>query len=157
MHTAATPSKTPIGGGDHMIIRNIAADFTDAWNRHDMVAFAQLFADDADFVNVVGMWWKSRPEIQAAHEHSHRTFFRNSRLTGDVQGMKFLRPDVAVVHVVWKLSGQIDPDGSTGKPRRGVLALVLVKHDDGRWLIQVAQNTDIVAGALTQPAPKQGT
>jgi len=31
-----------------------------------MKAFAQLFSDDAQFVNVVGMWWKNRSEIEAA-------------------------------------------------------------------------------------------
>ncbi|WP_246684898.1 hypothetical protein [Mesorhizobium sp. B2-7-1] len=35
-----------------------AAAFADAWNRHDMDDFAVLFSEDANFVNVVGMWWK---------------------------------------------------------------------------------------------------
>ena len=48
-----------------------------------MAQFAQLFARDADFVNVVGMWWKNRQEIEQAHAHSHATFFKNSRLSGE--------------------------------------------------------------------------
>lgn len=29
--------------------------FAECWNRHDMDAFAELFAADAEFVNVVGL------------------------------------------------------------------------------------------------------
>ncbi len=57
--------------------------FADAWNRHDMADFASLFAPNAEFVNVVGLWWKGRAEIQRAHEFAHTTFFKHSRLTMD--------------------------------------------------------------------------
>ena len=118
-----------------------------------MAQFAQLFARDADFVNVVGMWWKNRQEIEQAHAHSHATFFKNSRLSGEIAGLKFLRPDVATVHVLWELVGQVEPDGSVGQPRKGRLLLVCVKNDSA-WLIYSAQNTDILAVELTRPAPK---
>ncbi|MDX8512638.1 SgcJ/EcaC family oxidoreductase [Mesorhizobium captivum] len=39
---------------------DVATAFADAWNRHDMDDFAALFSEDANFVNVVGMWWKNR-------------------------------------------------------------------------------------------------
>ena len=29
-----------------------------AWNRHNAVAYANLFTEDGDVVNVVGWWWK---------------------------------------------------------------------------------------------------
>jgi len=32
----------------------------EAWDRHDMEAFAKLFAPDADYINVVGKWTKGR-------------------------------------------------------------------------------------------------
>lgn len=41
-------------------VTHVVNAFADAWNRHDMEAFAQLFAADAEFVNVVGLWWKGR-------------------------------------------------------------------------------------------------
>src|SRR5688572_20242345 len=84
----------------------VAAAFVDAWNRHDMRALAALFAEDASFVNVVGLWWKSRGEIEAAHAHAHATIFRDSRLDGGVASVGHLRPGVAAVHVAWQLTGQ---------------------------------------------------
>lgn len=64
-----------------------------AWNAHDMKTFASYFAPDADFVNVVGIWWKSRPEIEAAHRATHQTIFKTSKLSGRVASVKWIRPD----------------------------------------------------------------
>ena len=35
-------------------VTRVVKTFADVWNRHDMEDFAQLFAADAEFVNVVG-------------------------------------------------------------------------------------------------------
>lgn len=129
----------------------LPALFADAWNRHDMAALASLFAADADFVNVVGIWWHDRRAIEEAHASAHRTFFRNSRLQVDQVAVKRLRPDLATVHGTWTLSGQEEPDGSVGSPRRGVL-LFVASLEDGSWVVRTAQNTDIVPQALTMPA-----
>lgn len=136
---------------DQAAITEVVEAFESTWNRHDMPAFAALFALNADFVNVVGMWWKNSAEIEAAHVHSHSTFLRDSTLTGKVEKIKFLGPDIATIHVHWELKGQIEPDGSVGRPRHGVLLLVM-KRNGEQWLIQTAQNTDIVAGVLTRAA-----
>ena len=136
---------------DRDAIVAVAEAFNAAWNRHDMPALAALFADDADFVNVVGMWWKDRAEIEAAHVYSHSTFLRDSVLTGRVEKVKLLGPDIATAHAVWELKGQIEPDGRVGEPRHGILLFVM-KRVGGRWLVVTAQNTDIIAGVLTQPA-----
>ncbi|HUZ73674.1 MAG TPA: SgcJ/EcaC family oxidoreductase [Stellaceae bacterium] len=136
---------------DRDAVAAVAGAFESAWNQHDMKALAALFAPDADFVNVVGMWWKNQEEIEAAHVHSHSTFLRNSVLSGNVENVKFLRRDVAVAHVLWELKGQVEPDGSVGQPRHGIMLFVMACHS-GRWLIQTAQNTDIIAGVLTRAA-----
>jgi uncharacterized protein (TIGR02246 family) len=127
----------------------IVVRLTDAWNRHDAAALAALFAEEADFVNVVGMWWRTRGEIEAAHAEAHATFLKDSHLGGEVASLKLLRPDVAVVHVRWQLSGQLEPDGSkTGATRHGILVLVLTREGGG-WRARVAQNTDIQPGLRT--------
>jgi uncharacterized protein (TIGR02246 family) len=40
---------------DTSTVTRVVNAFADAWNRHDMEALAQLFATDAEFVNVVGL------------------------------------------------------------------------------------------------------
>ncbi len=128
---------------DQEAIRDVVAAFEDSWNRHDMEAFAELFTEDADFVNVVGLWWKGRSEIKQAHETSHANMFKNSKLSISETSIRFLKPDVAVVRSEWELVGHTDPQGETLSPRKGILTNV-VTEEGGRWVIVASQNTDIM-------------
>jgi ketosteroid isomerase-like protein len=58
-------------------IRQVVKDSETAWNKHDMNAFADLFTDDAEWVNVVGMVWRGKAEIKKAHQVMHETYFKN--------------------------------------------------------------------------------
>jgi len=124
-------------------VEAIVRKIIDAWNRHDMDAFANLFTDDADFVNVRGARWIGRHTIREAHAAVHATIFRNSQLSLRASSVRFLRPDVAVARSVTEVTGQINPSGETLPPRSAVLTLVMM-NVDGKWMIVVAQNTDIV-------------
>ena len=126
------------------------SSFAEAWNRHDMTAFGQLFAVDAEFVNVVGIWWKGRDAIQGAHEFTHSTMFKNSRLTLEATEVRFPVKGIAIARSKWLLEGHVTPDGAALPPRRGILLNVLVQSADG-WKIIDSQNTDIVDGAITRP------
>lgn len=46
---------------------NIPARFTEAWNERDPEKVAAIFDEDAEFVNVVGIWWHNREEIYKAY------------------------------------------------------------------------------------------
>lgn len=131
---------------------DVVRGFVEHWNRHDMEAFAELFSEDAEFVNVVGAWWKGRAEIKEAHVLTHATLFRNSHLGVDEVTVRLLRPDVAVVRAKWNLTGQVSPSGEPLQPRSGILMTVLVVQD-GHWKIVDAQNTDIIEGVLVPPPP----
>lgn len=131
-------------------VEHVVAAFAAAWNQHDMDAFAGLFAADAEFVNVVGMWWKGRAEIKAAHEFTHRTLFRHSRLAVAEVSVRFPDPTLAIARCRWVLEGHVDPAGASLPARHGVL-LNLVHRQAGKWLIIDSQNTDIVEGVASRP------
>ena len=80
------------------------AGFADSWNRHDMKAFGEGFAADADFVNVTAQWWKG---------HESLTF------TSTV--MRVGRPDLAVGRAEWQMTGDL----RTAETRSGVMMLVV--------------------------------
>ncbi|MEZ5906431.1 MAG: SgcJ/EcaC family oxidoreductase [Geminicoccaceae bacterium] len=103
----------------------------DAWNRHDMVALAGLFEDEARFVNVVGMFWRSREEIRQAHAFSHESMFKDSALTVKAVEDTALAPGVVAVHVHWHLEGHLGPTGEPEQPRDGVL--LLVARETEQW------------------------
>lgn len=132
---------------DEVKLRAVATDWEHAWNRHDMKAMAALFTEDADFVNVGARHWKGRNEIEAQHA-ARLDQFRESRWTTKGVTVQFLTQDVALVHVVWSLTGDKDPDGTARQPREGVFTWVVVKERAG-WLIRAAQNTN--RGNLPSP------
>ena len=45
---------------DERAIAALVGEVEQAWNTHDMSRFAACFAEDADFVNVRGWWWRGR-------------------------------------------------------------------------------------------------
>jgi len=140
---------------DEEAVRKVVSEFAEkTWNRHDMNAQGSSFTPDADFVNVVGSHWKGRESIQLNHAFLHGTIpadsagvtlpksaygiFKTSKITHKQVDVRFLRKDVAVVHVQNELVG----DARTKDPRRTLLVMILTK-ENGRWLIAVAQNTEI--------------
>ena len=126
---------------DERQIRSIAASWEKAWNKHDMKALFLSFTSDADFVNVAGRHWKGRQEIEAQHTTRLSQFIKSTYATKAVT-VQFLKPDVALVHVDWRITGDTDPDGTARKPRDGVFLWIVVKQW-GRWQVRAAQNTNV--------------
>jgi uncharacterized protein (TIGR02246 family) len=122
--------------------------FAEAWMARDAGALAFLFAEDADFVNVTGIWWEDREAIRQAHHYGLKTFFRASRLTVGRVKLRALGPDAAVVHARMILTGQLSPDGTEAGTRHTILSFVMTRGEAG-WLCVSAQNTDIVPGRAT--------
>src|SRR5687768_6040162 len=97
---------------DRKAIEAIAASFQDTWNRHDMEGLASLVAEDVDFVTVVGArgWEKGRKEFKDGHAEVHKTMFKDSVMTVRETHIKFIRPDIAIAHVLWETKGDVVPD-----------------------------------------------
>jgi uncharacterized protein (TIGR02246 family) len=128
---------------DEAEIHKTLTDMREAWNRHDAKAWASLCTEDGDVVNVVGWWWKGRPQIEKKVGDAHAFIFRESTLTHDEVHIRFLTSQIAVVHVLWSMVGQKKLDGTPGQPRKGIETDVLQKQA-GKWLIAAFQNTDSV-------------
>lgn len=126
---------------------DLVTAFVRAWDAGDADAIAALFVEDADFVNVVGLWWNSRLSIRRAHAWGFERIFRDSTLTIEKLSQRKLGDDVAVVHVRWRIDGQVDPEGRPADARRGVMSTVVVRLGDGTWIGVSAQNTDIAPAA----------
>ncbi|WP_317996269.1 SgcJ/EcaC family oxidoreductase [Vulcanimicrobium alpinum] len=129
--------------GDEAEIRSLVSKRqADAWNRHDAKAYAALFTEDADVVNVVGWWWRGRSEIERKLTAAFTFVFRDSALAFDRPAVRFLASDIAVVHETWTMTGAKMPPGMP-EPKMGLQTMVLRKHS-GTWLISVFQNTNSV-------------
>ncbi|HEY5023152.1 MAG TPA: SgcJ/EcaC family oxidoreductase, partial [Gemmatimonadaceae bacterium] len=123
---SSIPSAGVAQNPDEVEIRNVQVRQADAWNRHDATAYAQLFTEDGDVVNVVGWWWKGRAEIERKLTAGFAFVFHESKLTmTDVQ-VTFLTPEIAVAHVLWTMEGARTPAGLP-EPRQGIHIQVLKK------------------------------
>ncbi|SFA87822.1 conserved hypothetical protein [Poseidonocella pacifica] len=129
----------------------IVPRFTAAWMERDAAQLASLFAADAEFVNVVGLWWHDREAIEKAHHYGLSTFFAESTLTPGAIRIRRVGSSAAIVQCRFTLTGQIAPDGSIGGARQTILTFVL-ERQGAIWHCVAAQNTDVVPGAETQLA-----
>jgi uncharacterized protein (TIGR02246 family) len=112
-----------------------------AWNNMDGLAFAAPFASDAYFVTIRGERFRGRTAIAAAHEAMFRTGYAGSTNRCITEGIRLLRPEVALVHVYSVLDA---PSGSLGGRHGARLSLVLTKEADG-WEIAALHCTMEVA------------
>jgi uncharacterized protein (TIGR02246 family) len=127
---------------DEAAIRQLQVEQEAAWNRHDAAAYANLFTEDGDCVNVLGWWWKGRAQIESRLTAAFAFVFRESALTvTDVQ-IKFLSPAIAIAHVRWTMKGYKFPPGML-EPKEGIEVQTLSKRGK-RWLIESFQNTNSV-------------
>ncbi|PTL76791.1 DUF4440 domain-containing protein [Vitiosangium sp. GDMCC 1.1324] len=137
---------------DEAVLRQLVAEQTEAWNRHDAAAWSKDFALDADFINIVGMVFTGRAEIEARHAAIFASVFKDSRTEVTVRKIRFLEPGVAVVdteHAVTGFTG-LPPGVQPTEP--GLLRTrmrYVAKRTGGKWQIISGQNTDV------KPAPAQ--
>jgi len=130
--------------------------FVEAWNSRNPDALASLFDEDAEFVNVTGLWWHDRAGIRKAHAYGLERIFSESTLAIDETRIKTLADDLAIVHAQMTLSGQTSI-GTIMKPgpRRTIFSCVVHRVRD-RWQCASAQNTDIVPGMETNVVGNDG-
>lgn len=140
----------------HQIVRQLEA----AWNAADSAAFAAPFAEDADFVNVMGEHHQGRANIEAGHRQMFDTIFKASRVTYTVEGIRSVRPDVAVAFVRARLSSRLavaadDPNRASrigeGMQEDHARPTLVLAKDVGKWQIVAFQNTRIAQGPPDRP------
>ena len=133
----------------------IAEHFKEAWNSYDAKGIANLFFENADFVNVTGKWWDNKEDIWKAHDFGFRVIFKNSHLEVLNVKEKMLSDDIAIVHARISLTGQTEKEVEKADMRE-TMFLFVVRRIDGVWLCESAQNTDIVFGMQTNIRDENG-
>jgi uncharacterized protein (TIGR02246 family) len=154
---AAPPQPINAQGGsaaDEKAIRDIESRWEKAWNDNDVSAMTRDFASDVDAINLAGEWFKGRAPFAQSLSELHSDKAKGSVWQTEQTSVKFLTPEIAVVHVLINSHGEHNPDGSLRPARRAILTRVEVKRG-GQWLIVASQATNIVprASARVLDAP----
>lgn len=154
------PSSNAYPPFDHP--KRIGEIWVQAWNRRDVDRLAALFEEDAEFVNVTGLWWHDREAIRRAHDYGLRVIFDRSTISLVERRVRWLvggpdaTPAAAVVHAKMALEGQTPVDDvDDPRPRRTIFTFVVRRTDEG-WRCASAQNTDVVPGSETNVIDARG-
>jgi uncharacterized protein (TIGR02246 family) len=125
-----------------------------AWNAADGQSFAEAFAEDADFIHILGGYYTGRAAIEAGHRMIFGTIYKGSTVRYSVEKIRFLRPDVAIVFLRQYLQFQ---EGGTERDLEARPTLIAEKNDGG-WRIVHMQSTRITeTGAGPREAHKSGS
>lgn len=124
---------------DEAALRQLVKQVEAGWNAHDGKAFAAPFAIDADYVVVNGMSIKGREAIEKGHTAIFSNIYKDSHNIGTIRDVRFLRPDVAIVHIEWNLEFQM---GGEKKQTQAINTMVMTKEGQ-QWSIAAFHNTPI--------------
>lgn len=130
---------------DEEAVRNLPQAFRDAWARHDGHELAKIMDDDVDFVNVGAIYLRGKADFEKYHARLLSGRFKDSTLTLLETTVRFLHPDLAIIHWSWKIADDKNYDGTARPPRFGLMTMVAEKKD-GAWRVVVGHNTNAMPG-----------
>lgn len=122
---------------DEQALREIVQQLENAWNKGDSVAWTKLFADDADFVHVMGGHFTGAAAIEQGHRLIFDTVYKGSTNRFQVEKIRFAGPNVAIVFIFATL--KVNHPGMP--PQLYARPTLIAQRRDGRWEIVTFQNT----------------
>lgn len=125
---------------DEATVRGLFAELLAAWGRGDGTAYGAIFTDDADYIAFDGSATKGRATIASQHQELFDTWLKGTRLVGSITALRFLGPDVALVHAT---GGTVMPGRTAASGSRdSIQTLVATRGDDG-WRFAAFHNCRI--------------
>ncbi|MGV9994027.1 SgcJ/EcaC family oxidoreductase [Streptomyces sp. NPDC003374] len=126
---------TATRAADAAAIRALLEESRAAWDRGDGAAYGGCFTRDATDVTYAGTVYRGGAEIGRAHQALFDGFLKGSRLTVEIDEIRFHGTGTAVVVT--------RGEAGKGRPRRlgKVATYTVVREDDGRWRIAAVQKT----------------
>jgi uncharacterized protein (TIGR02246 family) len=124
-------------------LRALPATWEKDWNNHNIDSLGNMFREDVDFVNLAGVWLKGKTASVKLLKMVHQSTFKNSVWTTDSVDVKYVKPDLAIVHIGWGLRGDVNVDGSTRKQKHGIFTWVVIR-EKGQWQLLTIDNVTII-------------
>jgi uncharacterized protein (TIGR02246 family) len=125
---------------DEEAVRGLYRELMEGWNRGSGDAFAAAFTEDGDLVAFDGTHFRGRGEIAPFHQQLFEKWLKGTRLVGRVEDVRFLGPDVALMHAVGStvMRGKSEPS-----PERDSVQTLVATKEDGEWRLAAFQNTRV--------------
>lgn len=139
MTDKATP-ETNATNADEAAVRGLLGQMIEGWNRGSGDEFAAAFAEHGDLVAFDGTHFRGRPEISTFHQELFDKWMRGTRLVGRIESVRFLGPDVALMHAVGGtvMRGKTEPSTA-----RDSIQTYVAARENGEWHLAAFQNTRV--------------
>jgi len=118
-------------------LQALVSHLEDSWNHYDSKAYASVFAEDADFIHILGAHYIGRESVDTAHRTIWDTIYKGSRVKMEVNKIRHMGNDVAIVFTEAALEFFQGGEKVTIKSRPTLIA----QRNSGRWEIAAFQNT----------------
>lgn len=147
--------KQPPQPEDDRALRALVARCEAAWNAGDAHAWAANMAEDVYLTSVLGDRYHGRDLLESGHRYVFDTIYKDSKIGLTVEAIRFVRPDVALVHLHQRLMSRLPPGAAASTARQRLMseemhetqarASLLVVKDGGSWQVLSFQNTGIAS------------
>lgn len=133
---------------DEKSLQKIVNTIETGWNTKSGTLFASVFADIHDYIVVNGMYMPgfSQKANAEAHQGLFNSVYREHLLTLKTDKIKFIKPDLAMMHVLG--AGQMKGQPVPTDP--GIIMTLLVEKKDNAWKIISFHNHEINMQELKQ-------
>lgn len=133
---------------DEKAIRELFAELLAAWTAGDAERYGACFTEDSDYVSFDGARAEGRAPMVANHDKLFRGVLRGSALVGDLESIRFVTDDVAIVHA----TGSVLMPWRRRLPERRLSrqTLVAVKTADG-WRFAALHNSRVRPMRIPEP------
>lgn len=139
---------------DERAIRGLLSRWDRAWNAHDADALADLHHPDAETVNRFGKYVVGDAQHRSQFRWLHGGPFRDRASPAqEVVSVRFVRPDVALVHTTWG-TPELQFEGARISGEDMVVSYLVTK-EAGHWRF-AAVDLHNVTSALGQQATLPG-
>ena len=125
---------------DEADVRALYQQLMDGWNKGNGESFAAPFAEDGDLIDFDGTHLKGRREIVSFHQPLFDKWLKGTRLVGEVKSVRFLTPDVALIHAI---GGTVMRGKSEPSPERGSIQTLVSSKRGDEWHLAAFQNTRV--------------
>ena len=138
---------------DVAAIQKVVADAVDnGWGKFDVPATMAEYTSGAYWINAYGIEKEGKEEIEkfvtrifAAPGMRHR-----KQLPLVFKSIKFIRPDIALVHTRQDTTDQLKSDGTPEGERKSHVFRIMLKQE-GKWLTDTFQVLDERPGVIKKP------
>jgi uncharacterized protein (TIGR02246 family) len=146
----ASPLSAAEPDTDEEAIRRVIAAGLAAANDHDASAMAKIFHKDATYTTPIGVVLRGPEAIKRQYALLYQVYdpkrgfpsFKETVVTQDRETIRFLRPDVAVADITYRLSDSVGPDGKPRGPTKGLVTYVLTR-EQGVWAVADKHNIEL--------------